>query len=130
MPNEAMGALMGKIASWDVCAEGKGAQFLKPFIPSGMRFRAGDGKEMGKQIRLDDVLARYDTNFEDIKDAAVLDEWEIRAIEKGDFGRLRLSTSVKIAKAASVPEAQVEEAVDAIMLFLLDAASQQLESSC
>lgn len=91
-----------------------------------MRLRAGDGKEMGKQICLDDVLAQYDTNFEDVKEAGVLDEWEIRDIEEGNYGHLRLSTSVKIVIAARVPKTQIEEAVDTITLFLLDAASQQL----
>lgn len=83
---------------------------------------------MSRQIRLDEVLERYGTSFEDIKNAGVLHKWEIRAIEEENYGRLRLSTSVKIAIAARIPEAEAEKASDAIMLFLLEAVSRQSES--
>ncbi|MRX81101.1 hypothetical protein [Eggerthella guodeyinii] len=98
-------------------------------ISSASSSKTTDEKGASEHICLDEVLARYDANFEDIKAAGVLDEWEIRDIEQGDYGHLRLSTSVKIVLAAHVPETKIEEAAAAITRFLFDAASRQRKAS-
>lgn len=104
---------------------------LKPRHPtsSAPSNKTRDKRRASEHICLDEVLAQYDANFEDIKAADVLDKWEIRDIEQGNYGHLRLSTSVKIALAAHVPEAEVEEATEAITRFLFDAASRQRKAS-
>ena len=75
---------------------------------------------MNKRIYLDEVLARYGASYEDVKAAGVLDKWEMRAIEREDYGRLRLSSSVKIALVVCDPEADIQEESRSIMLSWVD----------
>lgn len=87
------------------------------------------GFEMSERFCLDEVLARHGATFEDVKAACVLDNWEVRAIERGFYGLLRLSSATKMAQAICSTEDDVSKASKAIILSLADEDAGQC-SSC
>lgn len=63
----------------------------------------------------DKMLAQFGTSFDEVKRRQALDKWEIKAIEQGRYGRLRLSSSEKIARticqSKDVPDKTLNELV-------------------
>lgn len=84
---------------------------------------------MAERIGLDKVLARYGATLEDVKTACVLDSWEMRAIEQGFYGNLRLSSAAKIAQAICSAEDDPDEASKAIILSLVGEGARRSRSS-
>ena len=84
---------------------------------------------MAERIGLDKVLARYGATLEDVEAACVLDSWEMRAIELGLYGNLRLSSAAKIAQAICGAEDDLDEASKAIIISLVGEDARRSRSS-
>lgn len=65
-------------------------------------------------------LARRGACFDTLKASGMLEKWEIRAIEEGHFGRLRLSSLEKLVKAICTYEEFNENKSFEVMGEILD----------
>ena len=57
------------------------------------------------------MLSKHDATIDDLKSADEFCKWEISAMERGEYGKLRLSTAVKAHRALGI---ELNEIINAL----------------